>query len=35
MWIPGGLFFYLLTSLIFFRWSTTQRDDQAGAQARA
>lgn len=35
MWIPGGLFFYLLTSLIFFRWATTQRDDQAGAQARA
>ena len=35
MWIPGGLFFYLLTSVIFFRWVTTQRDDQAGAQARA
>ncbi len=35
MWIPGGLFFYLLTSVIFFRWSTTQRDDQAGAQVRA
>ncbi len=32
MWIPGGLFFYLLTSLIFFKWSTTQRDDRAGAQ---
>jgi putative membrane protein len=35
MWIPGGLFFYLLTSVIFFRWVTTQRDDQAGAQVRA
>lgn len=35
MWIPGGLFFYLLTSIIFFRWVTTQRDDQAGAQATA
>ncbi len=35
MWIPGGLFFYLITSVIFFRWSTSQRDDQAGAQARA
>lgn len=32
MWIPGGLFFYLLTSLIFLRWVTTQRDDAAGAQ---
>lgn len=35
MWIPGGLFFYLITSVIFFRWATTQRDDRAGAQARA
>ena len=35
MWIPGGLFFYLLASLIFLRWSTSQRDDQAGAQVRA
>ncbi len=32
MWIPGGLFFYLLTSVIFLRWVTTQRDDRAGAQ---
>jgi putative membrane protein len=32
MWIPGGLFFYLLTSAIFFKWSMSQRDDQAGAQ---
>ncbi len=32
MWIPGGLFFYLLTSVIFFRWTTSARDDQAGAQ---
>jgi putative membrane protein len=32
MWIPGGLFFYLLTSLIFFRWTASQRDDRAGAQ---
>jgi putative membrane protein len=34
MWIPGGLFFYLLTSVIFFRWVTSERDDQAGAQVR-
>lgn len=32
MWIPGGLFFYLLTSVIFFKWSTSARDDRAGAQ---
>jgi putative membrane protein len=32
MWIPGGLFFYLITSVIFFRWTVSQRDDQAGAQ---
>jgi putative membrane protein len=35
MWIPGGLFFYLLTSVIFFRWSTSHRDDVAGAQVGA
>lgn len=35
MWIPGGLFFYLLTSIIFFRWVSSERDDQASAQARA
>lgn len=32
MWIPGGLFFYLLLSVIFFRWSASERDDRAGAQ---
>jgi putative membrane protein len=35
MWIPGGLFFYLLTSVIFFKWSTTARDDREGAQVSA
>jgi len=33
MWIPGGLFFYTIISIIFFRWQ--QRDGvetQAGAQ---
>lgn len=35
MWIPGGLFFYLLTAVIFFRWARSHRDDAAGAQARA
>lgn len=32
MWIPGGLFFYVLTSLIFIKWAGSQRDDSAGAQ---
>ena len=32
MWIPGGLFFYLLASVIFFRWVSSKRDDRAGAQ---
>ncbi len=35
MWIPGGLFFYLLTSVIFVRWASSQRDDAAAAQSRA
>ena len=35
MWIPGGLFFYLLASIIFFRWSRLQRDDRASAQVHA
>jgi putative membrane protein len=35
MWIPGGLFFYLITSVIFLRWVQSQRDDQAGAQVSA
>jgi putative membrane protein len=33
MWIPGGLFFYLLASVVFFRWQASARDDSAGAQA--
>jgi putative membrane protein len=32
MWIPGGLFFYLIASVVFYRWQRTQRDDRAGAQ---
>jgi len=35
MWIPGGLFFYLLTSVIFFKWTSSARDDRAGAQVGA
>ena len=35
MWIPGGLFFYLLITLIFFKWAASERDDRAGAQVGA
>jgi putative membrane protein len=33
MWIPGGLFFYTIISIVFFKWQ--QRDGvetRAGAQ---
>ncbi len=32
MWIPGGLFFYLVMSVVFFKWSQRQEDSTAGAQ---
>lgn len=32
MWIPGGLFFYVIASVVFYRWQQTARDDRAGAQ---
>lgn len=32
MWIPGGLFFYGVMTVIFFRWSARGLDDRAGAQ---
>jgi putative membrane protein len=35
MWIPGGLFFYAILSVVFFRWQATNDDSAAGAQARA
>ena len=35
MWIPGGLFFYLLASVVFFKWQASARDDSAGAQMQA
>lgn len=35
MWIPGGLFFYALTAIVFFKWANSARDDQAGAQVGA
>ena len=35
MWIPGGLFFYGVMSVVFFKWSQRQEDSVAAAQARA
>jgi putative membrane protein len=33
MWIPGGLFFYSVISVVFFRWNQRGAEDsQAGAQ---
>ncbi len=32
MWVPGGLFFVLVASVVFFKWSASGADDQAGAQ---
>ncbi|HEU4565328.1 MAG TPA: cytochrome c oxidase assembly protein [Gemmatimonadaceae bacterium] len=32
MWIPGGLIFLGVLSVIFFRWSARQSDDTASAQ---
>jgi putative membrane protein len=33
MWIPGGLFFYTVMSVVFFRWNQRgANDSQAGAQ---
>jgi putative membrane protein len=32
MWIPGGLFFLGIISVIFFRWQGTMDDSMAGAQ---
>ena len=32
MWIPGGLFFYGVMSVVFFKWSQRQEDSAAAAQ---
>jgi putative membrane protein len=32
MWIPGGLFFYGVMSVVFFKWVGRGQDDTAGAQ---
>ena len=35
MWIPGGLFFYGVMTVVFFKWAQRQEDSAAAAQARA
>ena len=32
MWIPGGVFFYAVMTVVFFKWSGRGEDDTAGAQ---
>ena len=32
MWIPGGLFFYVVMTFVFFKWAGRGVDDTAGAQ---
>ena len=32
MWIPGGLFFYAVMTVVFFKWAGRGVDDTAGAQ---
>lgn len=32
MWIPGGIFFYGVMSVVFFKWSGRGGDDEASAQ---
>jgi len=32
MWIPGGLFFYVVMSFVFFQWAQKQEDSEAAAQ---
>ena len=32
MWIPGGLFFYGVMTVVFFKWSQRQEDSTAAAQ---
>ena len=32
MWIPGGIIFYVILTVIFFRWSAHGQDDTASAQ---
>ena len=35
MWVPGGLFFIGVMSVVFFKWVGRESDDTAGAQVEA
>jgi putative membrane protein len=32
MWIPGGMIFYIIMSVVFFKWNARGEDSTAGAQ---
>jgi putative membrane protein len=32
MWIPGGLIFYIIMTVVFFKWNARGEDSTAGAQ---
>ena len=32
MWVPGGLIFVIIMSVVFFKWSASGEDNSAGAQ---
>lgn len=32
MWVPGGLFFYVIMTVVFFRWARRGEDSRAAAQ---
>lgn len=34
MWIPGAVVFYIILTVVFFRWVGSGRDDTAGAQVK-
>ncbi len=35
MWIPGAVVFYIILTVVFFKWVGSGRDDAAGAQVSA
>ena len=32
MWIPGGVFFYAVMTVVFFKWSNRGEDTEESAQ---
>jgi cytochrome c oxidase assembly factor CtaG len=32
MWIPGGIIFYIIMTVVFFKWNARGEDSTAGAQ---